>query len=1068
MFSKALATVIALAWVVRLQGATLTVDLNGGADYTTIQPALDAAVSSDVVLVKAGEYVLRAPIRFGGKAVALRSESGPEVTVLRMGDELLDPRRASVVRFEQAEPEGTTLEGFTLTGGRGSLHSTDPYGVWGGGIVCGRNCSPSIVNCIIADNHTSPLTVDQRDADGLGSGVFCEETSTPSFIRCVFARNSATTGGRARGGAVDCNESTTVAFTECIFRENSAHVGGAIYAGQQTAITADACIFERNTARVESSGSGGALTLSGTTATLTGCTFQGNRSDYMGGAMVLSANMVMTNCTFHGNHAVKGAVVVHSAGRLELTNCTVAGNAAAHGGAFFFSNSPTRKFLNCIISGNSGGSIEVENFLPLTSMTVDYSCVEGDDVLPGVGNLNQDPRFRGWGQLGEVYVDAGAPAQGTGSEDAPFTDLDAATEYGLELGPDSPCRGTGQGGANMGSDTGLSDVTGVATRLVHIREGAYAMGPADCVHGVSLRGAGSDATTITGTVWGLSSGAAIEDVTVSEGGPVGIYVSAGESPRITRCAVVRNTSRGIACYPGSRPTIGQCLIAENVGTGNWSFGGGLFCFQAEPLFVDCTIKDNSCSRGGGVYLAESPATFRACKIQDNSADYTGGVHCYGRSSPSPTFDGCWITGNRASYDGGGIGCVYDARPTFFNCVIAGNIAESDGAVYMDRAYPKFTNCTFTENHLLREGRINCEFSAPEFVNCIWWANTSRPACGTLTKCLVDRDPLFLAPGRWNDSGTPADASDDTWTIGDYHLTHRSPAIDAGTSEGAPTTDIEGTTRPCRTAVDIGAYEYCSSVELALASGHIAECAPAHVLGNLTNLYPVQIFSFGVAHDPAVATLIAIDFLGCPVIQALNGSQGPDFFGVDLNPGTANCAPEVTAGGTVYCIASQNAPSTETIPAGTDQPIARLTYEAVPGNAPGTESPLAIVGCLGEELPREVVVTIDGLSYTPASVGGTLTVAAAACRFVRGDANGDRRVDISDVVTLLMYMFEGGRGPLRCEDASDANDDGALDIADLIRILGRLFAQGTPFDPPYPGCGTDPTVDTLVCGVSTCE
>ena len=51
-----------------------------------------------------------------------------------------------------------------------------------------------------------------------------------------------------------------------------------------------------------------------------------------------------------------------------------------------------------------------------------------------------------------------------------------------------------------------------------------------------------------------------------------------------------------------------------------------------------------------------------------------------------------------------------------------------------------------------------------------------------------------------------DASDDVWVPGDYHLREGSPCIDAGTSEGAPTTDIEGNGRPYGAAFDIGAYE----------------------------------------------------------------------------------------------------------------------------------------------------------------------------------------------------------------------------------------------------------------------
>lgn len=42
---------------------------------------------------------------------------------------------------------------------------------------------------------------------------------------------------------------------------------------------------------------------------------------------------------------------------------------------------------------------------------------------------------------------------------------------------------------------------------------------------------------------------------------------------------------------------------------------------------------------------------------------------------------------------------------------------------------------------------------------------------------------------------------------DFHLQLGSPAIDAGTSTNAPSTDLEGTSRPQGSAYDIGAYEY---------------------------------------------------------------------------------------------------------------------------------------------------------------------------------------------------------------------------------------------------------------------
>ena len=43
--------------------------------------------------------------------------------------------------------------------------------------------------------------------------------------------------------------------------------------------------------------------------------------------------------------------------------------------------------------------------------------------------------------------------------------------------------------------------------------------------------------------------------------------------------------------------------------------------------------------------------------------------------------------------------------------------------------------------------------------------------------------------------------------------------------------------------------------------------------------------------------------------ALNAGSGPDYFGIDLDPGSSACLAEAEAGGTFYCIASQDHPET---------------------------------------------------------------------------------------------------------------------------------------------------------------
>ena len=84
-------------------------------------------------------------------------------------------------------------------------------------------------------------------------------------------------------------------------------------------------------------------------------------------------------------------------------------------------------------------------------------------------------------------------------------------------------------------------------------------------------------------------------------------------------------------------------------------------------------------------------------------------------------------------------------------------------------------------------------------------------------------------------------------------------------------------------------------------------------------------------------------------------------------------------------------------------------------------------------------------------------------FLRGDANQDQVVDISDPTFILEELYRGGT-PSSCDDASDANDDGTVDLSDPIAILSRLFLGGSPLPAPSESIGYDPTRDNLDCNI----
>jgi hypothetical protein len=63
-------------------------------------------------------------------------------------------------------------------------------------------------------------------------------------------------------------------------------------------------------------------------------------------------------------------------------------------------------------------------------------------------------------------------------------------------------------------------------------------------------------------------------------------------------------------------------------------------------------------------------------------------------------------------------------------------------------------------------------------------------------------------------------------------------------------------------------------------------------------------------------------------------------------------------------------------------------------------------------------------------------------FVRGDANGDGEINVTDVVYLINYLFIGGPEPLPWE-SGDVNCDGIINSSDAVYLINYLFISGPP-------------------------
>jgi hypothetical protein len=117
------------------------------------------------------------------------------------------------------------------------------------------------------------------------------------------------------------------------------------------------------------------------------------------------------------------------------------------------------------------------------------------------------------------------------------------------------------------------------------------------------------------------------------------------------------------------------------------------------------------------------------------------------------------------------------------------------------------------------------------------------------------------------------------------------------------------------------------------------------------------------------------------------------------------------------------------------------------------------------LLRKPDVTLSGNAFTVMLPPDTLFTISTPLppqnsTFLRGDANGDDVVDVSDPLFTLFYLFQGKSAG--CLDALDANDDGDVGVTDVIYVLQFLFRDGPAPALPFPGAGIDMTLDTLGC------
>lgn len=167
-------------------------------DYSTIQAAINAAVKGDTVLVAEGRYYEN--INFLGKKILVTSMFLNDHDVSFIPTTIIDgskpgnPDKASCVLMVSGEDSSSILQGFTLTGGKGTKwvdeHGAGTY-VEGGGILTTLS-SPTIRFNYIINNEAIATPTGTTSAGG--GAIRCGDGS-PHIYNNVILNNTGMYGG---------------------------------------------------------------------------------------------------------------------------------------------------------------------------------------------------------------------------------------------------------------------------------------------------------------------------------------------------------------------------------------------------------------------------------------------------------------------------------------------------------------------------------------------------------------------------------------------------------------------------------------------------------------------------------------------------------------------------------------------------------------------------------------------------------------------------------------------------------------------------------------------------------
>ncbi|MEE3489884.1 MAG: right-handed parallel beta-helix repeat-containing protein, partial [Methanobrevibacter sp.] len=702
------------------EGDTITVDSNGGGDYTTISAAVGAATGGETIFIKNGDYSIDTKIE-------------PKVSLSFVGETKDGVKITSVGGINLFE---STTSDITLSFKNLNFNNINFGTKSATAMRFGSNINLNIDDCSFVD-CSSKYGV-----------LYLYTTGTTNINNCLIKDFNTTTNGGCSGifisGNGEYNINNTI-IDNARYDLNNYYSYGVIYLNAKSGIlnldnvTISNCFLNAAT--------GSAIIYAKSEVNIKNSKFIDNTINKTGSADV---SLFYLNYNSNNNPNTK----------INMNQSMISGNTATN--LIYSNNNNAKTTINyCNIKDNSvsalkssNGNYDLEsnywgsNSLPegvsASTWIVEEDGVyklntaeELDVIIPGL-NDQAEPEY----PTDSIYVATDGSDDNDGSEDSPVANITKAIELakagsgniiikegtyaqnGITIDGDKAITIIGQGNVVIdGTDLEEASVFTVTATDITIKNIKFENGNAR--YGGALNIQGSSVSNLL-DVNVIVENCSFNNSKATRGGAIYAYCTKGNLIVKNSKFTNMDVTWGVICAYQSAFDGGLTVdITNSIFANNKANNGAALYLQASQVSVaDCDIYNNTASQSpGAIYLTNVTATFDNCKIYNNSAlkDASAIAVYAGKISSNPTV-------------------LKASEVTITNCIIENNTATEDGAaaIYLENSKLDISHSSIINTlNIHNTVTANYDDDQPETVtaNNNWWG-TNDPSSTVKGKNIV--------------------------------------------------------------------------------------------------------------------------------------------------------------------------------------------------------------------------------------------------------------------------------------------------------------------------------------------